>query len=302
MQLKDFKRTDNRNLIRLFLSLTIIVIFYSYANAAQATSEISIISIYRTRNNNPVLDCSFNGIKVDKGCLLDLGNGDYDPFLPDSLVEQFSSLPDLISQPKRPIALDNCRAKKLDQLKIGSINFRASAIFQCSAAMDGLGNIGVKAFEGKIWKFDFIENSIEEVHQLPMNVQHHSMIRNGGHIVIQALIGTQLFLTELDTGASISFFDKRFVEANRNLFRLENGYSEETSTTVFRSQKPLTTSQGLLANEIKFYASNMDESEQYKNVLKSGASAVLGFDVIQNHVWYFDLKNEQWAVEVNSSL
>ena len=282
------------SLMNLIVGLVLICEGRVSAAADQQVVPLKIV------NGITAVTCSFNDVEVPFGCILDLGNGSYQPILPNSVVKRFSGLKPAGAGAPSISGIPSCRAKKISSMKIGNISIPAKWIYACSPGF-GLGNVGVSSLDHAVWKLDLVRNTLEKIDGIPARLNSEPLIRKHGLLAISAALGTTHFLAELDTGAMASQYNKEFVQANLQSFKLRAGeevYEDGDLVLYERTQNLVTNGIGFAPGEM-MTALDMAAKKQYNDVPKDGVSAVFGMEFLKDHVWYFDLVNQQWAVEAN---
>jgi hypothetical protein len=284
---------------KLIFILHLLVMCLVTSRIALADDKNIVALKFNEDDGTTVVDCSFNGIKVPSGCTFDLGNTNWQPFLPAALKPTFANTPDFLPAP--PTLFEGCRAKQVSTVKVGEMDAHALWVYPCSP-VNGLGNIGLFFLEGGIWKIDLEKGELTKIARIPNELKTEKLYRREGKfdLGIEASIGTTRFIAMIDTGSGWSIFDRAFVLKNKKYFQppSSNEISQRADYDV-----TFKRTESIMSDGVTFEAggialvSNFSRDKSYRDLAKEGWPAALGMDFLRHHVWYFDLKKNLWAIE-----
>lgn len=240
--------------------------------------------------------CTFDG--HDQRCLFDSGSDSSN--IVDSDI--FASYPSLAKSVRsgasgRP---QNCDWVLIQSLIAVGLMLPQHQVVRCPEPVPG-NVIGIDVFQGKTLHIDFKSLSLEGTDALiPIALsRNHFFFAPAGQLLVPIVVGDGTQQAVWDTGAGLSAVDQQFAKAHPEMFMFVQNISGGTDSTGNPVNLALYTMKSMIVggrtfNNVSVLGFDFSAS---RDGIGDSANLILGYNVITQSNWYFDLRTRSWSID-----
>lgn len=279
-----------------------IAILIGLSLLAGVSSVASTLQIIRGPLNSGKIyvPCVFDG--VQRSCFLDTG-GAFSALRFSSFSSRYSSIGKFqyTSASGAKAEADWITIGTLESCGVSLENAKIARFLKGAAGED---TIGIDLLSGTRVIFNFQARTMESDQKPPFGLPLHELqIHPKGIFSIPLSIGSNVPLRGFwDTGAGLSAIDQAIIAAHPELFDFIADIPQGTDATGAPVVLKLYQIKNLRIGEVNqsnsyVLALNFDHIRKY---IGESVSFIIGFNIISQHNWYFDLQRKAWGISAFS--